>query len=62
LFTYLRYNADLSDLGLRKLGISEIHAPRVRKLDSHKQVNELQAIGRAAATEVAVEHFAGFEL
>jgi len=42
--------------------MSEKLATNVRKMDSYAHVDELQAIGRAAAADVAEEHFVGFEL
>ncbi len=60
LFTYLRYDADLSDGGLKKLGITDVRAADVRKLDSCTHIAELQAVGQATARQIDARHFAGF--
>ena len=60
LFTYLRYNAELSRPGLNRLGLREIAPELVQRLDSVQHVAELEAVGRALAREVASAHFAGF--
>jgi uncharacterized protein len=63
LFTYLRYDADLSDESLASLGISEQRARKqLRKLDAVGSMPQLQVIGRSAAHQVEVDlHFAGFD-
>ena len=60
LFTYLRYDADLSDDGLEQIGIAGVRASDVQKLDSCAHIAELQAIGRATARKVEERHCAGF--
>ena len=61
LFTYLRYNAELTSNGLQELGLKEDIAPeRVQKLDSVEHMDELQRVGRAVAMKVLPEHFEGF--
>lgn len=62
LFTYVRYDADLSDNALKVLGIKrKKHRERVRKLDAVDQLPTLKRIGRHAASAVDLEaHFAGF--
>jgi hypothetical protein len=62
LFTYARYNAELTRSGLDKLGLAHIEPENVQKLDSVAHVGELQEVGAAVAKEhVAVDkHFAGF--
>jgi uncharacterized protein len=62
LFTYLRYDAELSDAGIRRMGITGVRAADIRKMDSCAYVAELQAIGRATAKKVDQRHFAGFPL
>jgi hypothetical protein len=51
-FLYARYNADLSDEGLTKLGVSGVNASAVRKLDAVDSIDDLARIGRAAARAV----------
>ena len=60
LFTYMRYNADLSRDGLTSLGLPHIDPPTVQQLDSAAHIKELQEVGRAVAKEVNVDHFATF--
>ncbi len=60
LFTYMRYNAELSPAGLKALGLPEIKPEDVQKLDSVAHVAELQRVGQAVAKKVKTEHFAGF--
>ena len=60
LFTYVRYNAELSPKGLSDLGLPDIKPEDVQKLDSVEHVPELQRVGRAVSKKVKPAHFAGF--
>lgn len=61
LFTYMRYNAELSPAGLSALGLADIKPEDVQKLDSVAHIAELQRLGQAVAKmKVKPEHFAGF--
>ncbi len=61
LFTYMRYNAELTARGLADLGLADIKPEDVQQLDSVKHIDELQRVGRAVARfNVFPEHFAGF--
>ena len=61
LFTYMRYNAELSSAGLAALGVTGIDPQQVQKLDSVEQIAELQQIGAAVAQQqLDSGHFAGF--
>jgi hypothetical protein len=61
LFTYMRYNAELTRGGLDGLGLTDIQPKNVQKLDSVKHVGDLQRVGQAAARQqVKVAHFDGF--
>lgn len=60
LFTYLRYNAELSREGLVRLNLPDIEPRDVQKLDSIDHIEELREVGRAVANEVDVAHFARF--
>ena len=61
LFTYMRYNAELTHAGLRRLDLSDIDPKAVCKLDSIDAIGDLQRVGRAVADrEVNPAHFAGF--
>ncbi len=62
LFSYVRYDADLSDASLASAGIRMPQAQqRVRKLDSVEAMDDLQTVGQRLAASVDVTtHFAGF--
>lgn len=66
LFTYLRYNAELTQKGLGKLGkqskhdLKDVDPKSVQKLDSIEAIGDLQRVGRAVATQVDRAHYAGF--
>jgi len=61
LFTYSRYNAELSREGLDALGLSQIEPAHVQQMDSVDHIAEMQEVGRAvAATKVKSEHFVDF--
>lgn len=61
LFTYVRYNADLSDEGLSALGLTQINPADVQKMDAVDKIKELQAVGKAIADQkVKKEHFVNF--
>ncbi|MCB0290568.1 MAG: patatin, partial [Calditrichaeota bacterium] len=61
LFTYMRYNAELTRDGLDKLGLKDIDPAKVQKLDSVAHIADLQRIGRAVAErKIRGEHFQNF--
>ena len=61
LFTYVRYNAELSHEGLSALGLGDIEPRDVQKMDSVAHTAELQTVGRTVAEQkVKIQHFAGF--
>ena len=61
LFTYMRYNAELTREGLDALGLSDIHPPHVQQLDSIEHMDDLARVGEAVArTSVRSSHFDGF--
>ncbi len=61
LFTYLRYNMELSSRGLAALGLADIQPEQVQKLDSIEHTADLQRIGQAAARQkVKMQDFASF--
>lgn len=58
LFTYMRYNAELTREGLNVLGLNDIDPENVQKLDSVRYIAELQRVGKAVAErKVKAEHF-----
>ena len=60
LFTYVRYNADLSREGLNDLHLLKVRPEDVQKLDTVDHVNDLQLVGKAAAERVNMDHFDSF--
>jgi uncharacterized protein len=61
LFTYVRYNAELTRGGLDALGLPHIQPQAVQKLDSIEAIPELQQVGQAVGrTKVKAEHFERF--
>lgn len=60
-FLYVRYDADLSDEGVRKLpGCENVVAAKVRELDAVTQIANLELIGTAVAASVDRRHFGAF--
>lgn len=61
LFTYVRYNAELTRKGLDGLGLNDIAPEAVSKLDSVEGIADLQRVGQAVADQhVKAEHFSAF--
>ncbi len=61
LFTYLRYDADVSREGLDKLNLPKVDPDHVQLMDSTKYIDEIQRVGKALGDiKVKPEHFAGF--
>jgi hypothetical protein len=62
LFSYVRYNADLTRTGLEAVGIKdEGRQKRLRRLDAIASIEDLQALGQQVGTRVDVQRdFAGF--
>jgi len=61
LFTYVRYNVELTREGLDKLGgLDDIRPEHVHSLDSVEHMTELERIGQAIAKKVKPDHFTRF--
>jgi predicted acylesterase/phospholipase RssA len=60
LFSYLRYDADLSRPGLDAVGLPHIDPDHVQQMDSVQYMADIQTVGEAAARQVQAAHFAGF--
>ena len=61
MFTYARYNAELSARGLADLGLPGINPSYVQQMDSVEHISKMQQVGRAvAALKVNPAHLAGF--
>lgn len=61
-FSYVRYNANLTDEGLLSLGLAHIDSDHVRQMDSVKYIPQLREVGRAVGeSQVKVkEHLRSF--
>ena len=60
LFTYVRYNAQLTREGLDRLGLKSIDPTKVQKLDAVANIPDLRRVGKAVAKQVKAEHFKNF--
>lgn len=60
LFTYMRFNADLTREGLDALGLQHIEPRNGQQMDSVDHITELQEVGRAVAKQVNGDHFDSF--
>jgi hypothetical protein len=61
LFTYLRYNAELTREGLDALGCRDIKPATVQQMDSIDGIPELRTVGKKIAeSKVETRHFEGF--
>lgn len=60
-FAYVRYDPDVSQDGLNKLGLADIKAEQVQVMDSVKHMPEIQRVGVAyAGRNVSLKHLRGF--
>ena len=59
-FLYARYNADLSDAGLKTLGVPQVDTASIQKMDAVGNIPILLDIGRAAAQAISTDHFGSF--
>lgn len=61
LFTYVRYNAELTRRGLGALGLGDVIPEHVQQMDSIEHIGDLRKVGEAvAAANVKAAHFTGF--
>src|SRR5580692_7431744 len=59
-FLYARYNADLSEAGLKTLGVPQVDTASIQKMDAVGNIPILLDIGRAAAQAISTDHFGSF--
>lgn len=57
LFTYARYNEELSAEGLARLGLTDIVPENVQRIDSLDHIDDLIRIGKRIAQQVQPTHF-----
>ena len=55
-FLYVRYTADLTDAGLKELGIAGLDPHRLRKLDQVDDIGALRTVGEALGERVNLDH------
>ena len=60
LFTYMRYNVELSRDGLAALGLDDVMPEHVQQMDSIEYMDDLRRVGREAGKQIVADHFAGF--
>jgi len=61
LFSYVRYDPELTDSGLAGLKLAHLDPERVRRLDATDGIADLQQIGQAyAARMVSLDHIGTF--
>lgn len=61
LFSYVRYDADVSAAGLAALGLADIDPDSVQMMDSVEHIEAIQRVGRAyAQRHVTLDHLASF--
>ena len=60
LFTYLRYDVELTNEGLEAIGVDGIDPKSIESLDDVSRIPELQRVGLALAGSVEAAHLAGF--
>jgi hypothetical protein len=61
LFTYLRYDPNVTSEGLKVLGLTDTDPAKVQVLDSLDHVPDIRRVGITfAAQHVKIEHFRGF--
>ena len=60
-FLYVRYNADLSEEGLKEMGLGHIDPEKVGKMDSVKHISDLRQVGaQTAISQVNLDHLGPF--
>lgn len=60
-FLYVRYNPDLSEIGLEELGLGSIESEKIRQMDSVENVKDLQLVGsKTAIAQVDLNHLGAF--
>jgi patatin-like phospholipase/acyl hydrolase len=59
LFTYVRYDPDVSQKGLNALGLADIEAANVQVMDSVDHIDDIQRVGKAYAEKNVRRHHLG---
>ena len=56
LFTYVRYNEDLTPAGMLRMGLSHMDLQQVQRIDATEHIEDLIKIGEKIALQVKAEH------
>ncbi len=60
-FTYIRYDVELSNAGLKEIGARpDINPEKIAKLDSTEHMDDLRHVGQRLAAQVDPAHFGSF--
>jgi uncharacterized protein len=59
-FLYIRYNAELTDAGLKELGLSNLDPRKLQQMDEVDNLPDLQRVGQALGERVSLDHFGSF--
>jgi hypothetical protein len=59
-FLYVRYDAELTEDGLRELGLDPRDAERLRKMDDVANLDDLARVGAALGERVSLAHLGAF--
>jgi uncharacterized protein len=61
LFTYMRYNTELTQKGLEEIGVLDVEPKHLWAMDNIEHIEALDRVGQIAAKQkVQAEHFKGF--
>ena len=60
LFSYVRYNEELSSEGLARLGLPDIAPEQVQRIDSVHNIDELTRVGQRIAQQIDRRHLAAW--
>jgi predicted acylesterase/phospholipase RssA len=60
-FAYVRYDPDVTQEGLKSLGLNDVEAENVQVMDSVEYIQDIQRVGQAYAVKnVGLQHLRGF--
>jgi hypothetical protein len=59
-FLYVRYNAELTEAGLKELRLKGLDPQRLRKMDDIDNISDLKRVGNALGGRVTLDHLGSF--
>jgi len=59
-FLYVRYNAELTEAGLKELRLKGLDPQRLRKMDDIDNISDLKRVGTALGERVTLDHLGSF--